>query len=159
MAHHRKGHGKVYDTPVKLLVIGESGVGKSCLLLRYCDDKFTHSYITTIGIDFKVKNVVIDDEEIKLQIWDTAGQERFRNITLAYFRGAMGIILVYDITDVHSFQSVHHWMSSIKENAGDNVNVVLLDNKEDIFPAYQEALTRQDSKPTLLVEYGEYYND
>lgn len=78
-----------YDHLVKLLMIGDSGVGKSCLLLRFSDDSFNNNFITTIGIDFKLKTVELDGSRVKLQIWDTAGQERFRTITTAYYRGAM----------------------------------------------------------------------
>ncbi|KAF3497085.1 hypothetical protein DY000_02056112 [Brassica cretica] len=81
------------------------GVGKSCLLLRFSDGSFTTSFITTIGIDFKIRTIELDGKRIKLQIWDTAGQERFRTITTAYYRGAMGILLVYDVTDESSFNS------------------------------------------------------
>jgi Ras-related protein Rab-8A len=96
-----------YDELIKLLLIGDSGVGKSCLLLRFSDDTFTTSFITTIGIDFKIRIIELDNRLIKLQIWDTAGQERFRTITTAYYRGAMGILLVYDVTDESSFNSTH----------------------------------------------------
>ena len=85
-------------------MIGDSGVGKTCLLLRYANDSFSPTFITTIGIDFKIKNVEIEGKRIKLQIWDTAGQERFRTITTSYFRGAQGILLVYDVTDRRSFE-------------------------------------------------------
>jgi small GTP-binding protein len=90
---------------IKLLLIGDSGVGKSCCLLRFSEDSFTPSFITTIGIDFKIRTIELDGKRVKLQIWDTAGQERFRTITTAYYRGAMGILLVYDVTDERSFQS------------------------------------------------------
>ena len=86
--------GKEYDFLIKLLLIGDSGVGKSCLLVRFSDDAFSASYITTIGIDFKIRTIELDGKRIKLQIWDTAGQERFKTITTAYYRGAMGILLV-----------------------------------------------------------------
>ncbi|KAJ8538363.1 hypothetical protein K7X08_014903 [Anisodus acutangulus] len=95
-----------YDYLIKLLLIGDSGVGKSCLLLRFSDGSFTTSFITTIGIDFKIRTIELDGKRIKLQIWDTAGQERFRTITTAYYRGAMGILLVYDVTDESSFNRV-----------------------------------------------------
>ena len=98
-----------YDYLIKLLLIGDSGVGKSCLLLRFSDDAFNTSFITTIGIDFKIRTVEIDNKRCKLQIWDTAGQERFRTITTAYYRGAMGILLVYDITDEQSFANIRNW--------------------------------------------------
>jgi hypothetical protein len=90
---------------IKLLLIGDSGVGKSCCLLRFSEDSFTPSFITTIGIDFKIRTIELDGKRVKLQIWDTAGQERFRTITTAYYRGAMGILLVYDVTDTRSFDS------------------------------------------------------
>lgn len=90
---------------VKLLLIGDSGVGKSCLLLRFCDDQFTPSFITTIGIDFKIRTLDLDGQKVKLQVWDTAGQERFKTITTAYYRGAMGILVVYDVCDLKSFES------------------------------------------------------
>jgi len=93
------------DSQIKLLLIGDSGVGKSCCLLRFSEDSFTPSFITTIGIDFKIRTIELDGKRVKLQIWDTAGQERFRTITTAYYRGAMGILLVYDVTDRRSFDS------------------------------------------------------
>ena len=83
-----------YDFLIKLLLIGDSGVGKSCILVRFADDAFSNSFITTIGIDFKIRTIELDGKRIKLQIWDTAGQERFKTITTAYYRGAMGIMLV-----------------------------------------------------------------
>lgn len=92
---------------IKLLLIGDSGVGKSCCLLRFSEDSFTPSFITTIGIDFKIRTIDLDGKRVKLQIWDTAGQERFRTITTAYYRGAMGILLVYDVTDEKSFGSTY----------------------------------------------------
>merc|ERR1711967_229834 len=88
-----------YDYLFKLLLIGDSGVGKSCLLLRFTDDTYAESYISTIGVDFKIRTIQLESKTIKLQIWDTAGQERFRTITSSYYRGAHGIIVVYDITD------------------------------------------------------------
>merc|ERR1712224_266608 len=121
-----------YDFLIKLLLIGDSGVGKSCLLLRFSEDSFTTSFITTIGIDFKIKTIELDGKRIKLQIWDTAGQERFRTITTAYYRGAMGILLVYDVTDENSFQNIRNWVRNIEQHAADNVDKILIGNKCDM---------------------------
>ncbi|ORZ22616.1 ras family-domain-containing protein [Absidia repens] len=121
-----------YDYLIKLLLIGDSGVGKSCLLLRFSDDSFTPSFITTIGIDFKIRTIELDGKRIKLQIWDTAGQERFRTITTAYYRGAMGILLVYDVTDERSFANVQNWFSNIEQHANEGVNKILIGNKCDM---------------------------
>jgi Ras-related protein Rab-8A len=121
-----------FDYLIKLLLIGDSGVGKSCLLLRFSDDTFTTSFITTIGIDFKIRTIELDGKRIKLQIWDTAGQERFRTITTAYYRGAMGILLVYDVTDENSFNNITTWMKNIEQHASENVCKILLGNKCDM---------------------------
>jgi len=123
---------QAYDYLIKLLLIGDSGVGKSCLLLRFSDDSFTPSFITTIGIDFKIRTIELEGKRIKLQIWDTAGQERFRTITTAYYRGAMGILLVYDVTDEKSFSNIRNWIRNIEQHATDNVNKMLVGNKCDM---------------------------
>lgn len=100
------------------------GVGKSSLLIRFSDDTFSGSYITTIGVDFKIRTVVIDGLRVKLQIWDTAGQERFRTITSTYYRGTHGVIVVYDVTNGESFANVRRWLDEIQNNC-DVVNKVL----------------------------------
>jgi small GTP-binding protein len=91
---------------VKLIVIGDSGVGKTNILLRYCDSDFKSNYVATIGVDFKVKPIAVDGRKLKLQIWDTAGQERFKTINQAYYKGAAGIVLVYSVTDPNSFENI-----------------------------------------------------
>ena len=121
-----------YDYLFKLLLIGDSGVGKSCLLLRFADDTYTESFISTIGVDFKIRTVEIDNKIIKLQIWDTAGQERFRTITSSYYRGAHGIIVVYDIGDKETFKNVNMWFTEITRYASENVNRILVGNKSDV---------------------------
>ncbi|XP_032367753.1 GTP-binding protein Rab-3D [Etheostoma spectabile] len=98
-----------FDYMFKLLIIGNSSVGKTSFLFRYADDSFTSAFVSTVGIDFKVKTVFRNDKRIKLQIWDTAGQERYRTITTAYYRGAMGFLLMYDITNQESFNAVQDW--------------------------------------------------
>jgi len=121
-----------YDYLFKLLLIGDSGVGKSCLLLRFADDTYMESYISTIGVDFKIRTIELDGKTIKLQIWDTAGQERFRTITSSYYRGAHGIIIVYDVTDMETFNNVKTWLSEIDKYATDSVNKLLVGNKCDL---------------------------
>lgn len=119
-----------YDHLFKLLIIGDSGVGKSSLLLRFADNTFTGNYITTIGVDFKIRTVDIDGEKVKLQIWDTAGQERFRTITSTYYRGTHGVIVVYDVTSGDSFANVKRWLHEIEQNC-EVVNRILVGNKND----------------------------
>ncbi len=122
---------KAYDLLFKLLLIGDSGVGKTCVLFRYADDTFNTTFISTIGIDFKIKTIELDGKRIKLQIWDTAGQERFHTITTSYYRGAMGIILVYDITNQKSFDNITKWLQNIEMHASADVERLLIGNKSD----------------------------
>ena len=121
-----------YDYLFKLLLIGDSGVGKSCLLLRFADNTYTENYISTIGVDFKIRTIEINGKRIKLQLWDTAGQERFKTITSSYYRGAHGIIVVYDVTDQSSFDNVKQWLNEIDRFACENVNKLLVGNKCDL---------------------------
>ncbi|XP_013772589.1 ras-related protein Rab-35-like isoform X2 [Limulus polyphemus] len=119
-----------YDHLFKLLIIGDSGVGKSSLLLRFADNTFSGNYITTIGVDFKIRTIEVEGELVKLQIWDTAGQERFRTITSTYYRGTHGVIVVYDVTNGESFANVKRWLHEIEQNC-DVVNRILVGNKND----------------------------
>nr|KAG5709595.1 hypothetical protein BaRGS_001645 [Batillaria attramentaria] len=121
-----------FDYMFKLLIIGNSSVGKTSFLFRYADDSFTSAFVSTVGIDFKVKTVFRQDKRVKLQIWDTAGQERYRTITTAYYRGAMGFILMYDVTNEESFNAVQDWCTQIKTHAWSNASVVLVGNKCDL---------------------------
>ncbi|KAM7134809.1 ras-related protein Rab-8A isoform 1-T1 [Macrochelys suwanniensis] len=123
---------KTYDYLFKLLLIGDSGVGKTCALFRFSEDAFNATFISTIGIDFKIRTIELDGKRIKLQIWDTAGQERFRTITTAYYRGAMGIMLVYDITNEKSFENIRNWVRNIEEHASPDVEKMILGNKCDV---------------------------
>jgi len=121
-----------YDYLFKLLLIGDSGVGKSCLLLRFADDTYTESYISTIGVDFKIRTIELDGKTVKLQIWDTAGQERFRAITRGYYRGAVGALIVFDITKQVSFRNVEKWLQELKQHAFDDIVIMLVGNKSDL---------------------------
>jgi len=120
-----------YDHLFKLVLIGDSGVGKSCLLLRFADNAFTESYISTIGVDFRFRTVKVEKNTVKLQIWDTAGQERFRTITSAYYRGADGIIMVYDVTNQESFNHVADWLTEVNRYASEGTCKLLVGNKSD----------------------------
>jgi len=119
-----------YDHLFKLLIIGDSGVGKSSLLLRFADNTFSGTYITTIGVDFKIRTIDLGGEKCKLQIWDTAGQERFRTITSTYYRGTHGVIVVYDVCSGDTFANVRRWIHEIDNNC-DNVARILVGNKDD----------------------------
>lgn len=119
------------DYVIKVIIIGNSSVGKSCILMRYVDDEFTTSFISTIGIDFKIKTVEVDGLRIKVQLWDTAGQERFQSITQAYYRGAMGVIIVYDVTNRETFDKVRQWMNSLNRHT-DNIPKLIIGNKIDL---------------------------
>ena len=140
-----------YDYLIKLLVIGDSGVGKSSLLLRFADAGFTDSYISTIGVDFKIRTIEIDGKTIKLQIWDTAGQERFRTIVSSYYRGANGVILTYSTTDNDSFIHLDTWRTECELYAPENVSIVLCGTKSDDVKNKQVSL--EEGK-----NYAERYN-
>eukprot|EP00252_Welwitschia_mirabilis_P002287 TRINITY_DN1219_c0_g1_i4.p1 TRINITY_DN1219_c0_g1~~TRINITY_DN1219_c0_g1_i4.p1 ORF type:complete len:139 (+),score=26.97 TRINITY_DN1219_c0_g1_i4:57-473(+) len=121
-----------FDYLFKILLVGDSAVGKSCLLLRFTEDSYAESYVSTIGVDFKIKTIELDGKTIKFQIWDTAGQERFKTVTSSYYRGAHGIIIVYDITDIDSFDHVKNWLSEIERYTKDGVDKILVGNKCDL---------------------------
>lgn len=142
---------KTYDYLFKLLLIGDSGVGKTCVLFRFSEDAFNSTFISTIGIDFKIRTIDLDGKKIKLQIWDTAGQERFRTITTAYYRGAMGIMLVYDITNEKSFDNIRNWIRNIEEHAAADVEKMVLGNKCDMNDKRQVSCDRGEG---LAREYN-----
>jgi Ras-related protein Rab-8A len=108
-------------------------VGKSSILLRYAESEFNPEQLSTIGIDFRIRTIVAaDGKRLKLQIWDTAGQERFRSITQAYYRGAMGLMIVYDVTKEKTFQAVKEWVSNVNQHADKSVICFLIGNKSDL---------------------------
>lgn len=124
-------NGYEYDYLVKLVVVGDSGVGKSSLLLRFADNLFSDGYISTIGVDFKIKTVVIGGKTVKVQLWDTAGQERFRTIVSSYYRGADGVMYVYDVTDLESLHHVGKFNDDVKKYAPVDLPKLLVGNKID----------------------------
>jgi Ras-related protein Rab-1A len=121
-----------YDYLFKLILIGNSSVGKSSLLVRFVEDIWEENFVPTIGVDFKLKTLDVDGKKVKLQIWDTAGQERFKNITASYYRGGNGVLVVYDITDRESFVNLNSWLIEIEKNANKNVFKLLIGNKNDL---------------------------
>ncbi|XP_048645315.1 ras-related protein Rab-26 isoform X3 [Marmota marmota marmota] len=125
------GGGDFYDVAFKVMLVGDSGVGKTCLLVRFKDGAFlAGTFISTVGIDFRNKVLDVDGVKVKLQIWDTAGQERFRSVTHAYYRDAHALLLLYDVTNKASFDNIQAWLTEIQEYAQHNVVLMLLGNKE-----------------------------
>ena len=139
------------DYLFKVLLIGNSGVGKSSLLVRFADDTFNDCFMPTIGVDFKIRNNEVDGKTIKLQIWDTAGQERFKTITSSYYKGAHGIIVTYDITDRESFSAIQNWMAEVEKHASDNISRILVGNKCDL--ESQRAVSFEEGQ-----ELADHYN-
>jgi len=121
-----------YDYLFKIVLIGDTAVGKSNLLARFTKGAFNSDSKSTIGVEFATKNVVVDGKTLKAQIWDTAGQERYRAITAAYYRGAVGALVVYDITSQQSYDNVERWLNELKDHADPNIKVMLVGNKSDL---------------------------
>lgn len=145
------------DYTFKILIIGDSGVGKSSILTRLVDDVYINSYISTIGVDFKLKTFNLNGKKITIQIWDTAGQERFRSITVSYYKGANAIILCYDISNYESYENLTYWLNEINKYASDaNLCKLILGNKSDLDYKRQvtlnEAMKFADSHNIPLIE-------
>ncbi|KCV70838.1 Ras-like protein Rab-2A [Fonticula alba] len=116
----------------KYIIIGDTGVGKSCLLLQFTDKRFQPVHDLTIGVEFGARMISIDNKEIKLQIWDTAGQESFRSITRSYYRGAAGALLVYDITRRETFNHLASWLEDARQHSNSQMTIMLIGNKSDL---------------------------
>ena len=140
-----------FDLLFKVLLIGDSGTGKSCLLIRFADDQFSDNYISTIGVDFKIKTITVEGKTVKMQVWDTAGQERFRTITASYYRGSNGIILVYDVTNRDSFDHVSYWMQEVDRLAATDVCRLIVGNKSDLTD--KRVVSTQEGE-ALAQQYG-----
>ncbi|XP_075421830.1 ras-related protein Rab-26 [Ascaphus truei] len=144
--------GEFYDIAFKVMLVGDSGVGKTCLLMRFKDGAFlAGSFISTVGIDFRNKVLNVDGVKVKLQIWDTAGQERFRSVTHAYYRDAHALLLLYDVTNKTSFDNIQAWLTEIHEYAQKNVVIMLLGNKVD---STHERVVKIEDGERLAKEYG-----
>ncbi|CAL9737501.1 GTP-binding protein Ypt31p/YPT8 [Monosporozyma servazzii] len=137
-------YGYDYDYLFKIVLIGDSGVGKSNLLSRFTTDEFNIESKSTIGVEFATRTIEVEGKKIKAQIWDTAGQERYRAITSAYYRGAVGALIVYDISKSSSYENCNHWLTELRENADDNVAVGLIGNKSDL--AHLRAVPTDEAK-------------
>jgi len=130
----------------KYIIIGDTGVGKSCLLLQFTDKRFRQQHDLTIGVEFGARTIQIDNKNIKLQIWDTAGQESFKSITRSYYRGAAGALLVYDITRRDTFTHLTRWLEEVRQNGNPDTTIMLIGNKSD-----------QDSRRQVTTEEGERF--
>eukprot|EP00245_Coleochaete_scutata_P002086 TRINITY_DN12687_c0_g1_i1.p1 TRINITY_DN12687_c0_g1~~TRINITY_DN12687_c0_g1_i1.p1 ORF type:complete len:212 (-),score=36.69 TRINITY_DN12687_c0_g1_i1:762-1397(-) len=128
----------------KYIIIGDTGVGKSCLLLQFTDKRFQPVHDLTIGVEFGARMITIDNKPIKLQIWDTAGQESFRSITRSYYRGAAGALLVYDITRRETFNHLANWLEDARQHANSNMTIMLIGNKCDL--AHRRAVSTEEGE-------------
>ena len=136
----------------KILLLGDSTVGKTCFLLRYVDDSFLDLHMATIGLDYRLKTLILEEQKIvKVQLWDTAGQDKFRAITRNYYKGASGIILIFDVTNVKTYENIKKWINEIKEEISEKVAIVLIGNKVD---NVQERKISKEQGDKLASEIG-----
>jgi small GTP-binding protein len=146
-----------YDLIFKVVLIGDSGVGKSNILTRYLKDEFSLNTKTTVGVEFGTKQIAVDDIKIKAQIWDTAGQERYRSITNAYYKGSKGALLVYDITKRNTFENVDRWLEEFKKNCDPDISIILIGNKFDL-ENDREVTVEEGQKKSLDLSKYFYFN-
>ena len=121
-----------YDFLFKMILIGDSSVGKSNILLKYLKGEFDQNSRATVGVEFGTKSIALNGKRIKIQIWDTAGQERYKSITSAYYKGAKGALIVYDITKRITFDNIDKWITDLKTNGDQNISIILIGNKSDL---------------------------
>lgn len=156
MKSMKNSESKEYDKLFKIILVGDSGVGKSSILSKFCEDKFDNTYVSTIGVDFAFKTMKCGNDICKFQIWDTAGQDRFKSITSTYYRGASGIVLVYDITDKDSFVSLSKWIEEIKKFSYPDIDIIIVGNKLDRCTnrqiLYTDAFNFADERKYLYIE-------
>jgi Ras-related protein Rab-11A len=139
-----------YDMIFKIVLIGDSGVGKTNILSRYLKNEFLNDSKATVGVEFGSKKFEIKDYKIKAQIWDTAGQERYKSITNAYYKGAKGALLVYDVGRKNTFDSIDKWIPDLRQNGDPNVTIILIANKCDIAEEAREVTTEDGEKKAKL---------
>ena len=143
-----------YDMIFKVVIIGDSGVGKSNITTRYLKDEFNTSSKATVGVEFGAKKLIFEKTNIKVQIWDTAGQERYKSITNAYYKGSKGAFIIYDITKRESFENVEKWLSELKKGSEDNITVILIGNKSDLNEERQVSI---DEGKIKAQDYGKKF--
>ncbi len=134
----------LYEYLLKFIIIGPTGVGKSCLLLQFTDKRFLTDHELTIGVEFGTRMIEVEGKKIKLQLWDTAGQESFRSITRSYYRGAQGALLVFDITKRSSFLHLQSWLEEVRRQGTDGMSILLVGNKADLAP--DREVTREEAE-------------
>jgi len=121
------------DSSVKLVMVGDSGVGKSCLLDKFLDDTSTNNFISTIGVDIRSREILVKDKRVKVQVWDTGGQQRYRPVLASCYRGALGVIIVFDVTNRNSFNNIKQWIVEVEEfSCSSNIPRILVGNKADL---------------------------
>ena len=145
-----------YDHMFRYIIVGDMAVGKSCLLLQFTDHKFRHQHELTIGVEFGGKTIEVKNENVKIQIWDTAGQEAFQAITRTYYKGAIGALLVYDITRKETFDHITKWLNEVKSNGSKDICCILIGNKKDLEAQrqvkYEEGKKLADENHLLFLE-------
>jgi Ras-related protein Rab-2A len=142
-----------YDFLFKFIIIGDSSVGKSCILLRFTEGRYKTEHEPTLGVEFGSKNIKVGDQVIKIQIWDTAGQESFKSITRSYYKGSIAALIVYDITRRESFENLSKWLYEVKSHSHEKVEIVLIGNKSDLSSKYLQFLFRRE----ISFEEGEAF--
>ena len=152
-----------YDFLMKLILVGDSGVGKTNILSKYLKNNFDPDSKATVGVEFGTKNIEIDNKKIKVQIWDTAGQERYKSITSTYYKGAKGAFIVYDITRKSTFDNIDKWIGDLENNGDENMIVYLVGNKSDLNDMREvrkdEAMTKSEKYNIAFSETSALYGD
>lgn len=143
-------HEEDYDIIFKVVLVGDSGVGKSNILLRFIKNEFSFETKATVGVEFGSKKFELENTKIKAQIWDTAGQERYKSITNAYYKGAKGALVVYDITKKETFESIDRWVPELRANGDENISIVLVGNKADLEDQRKVSIKEAEDKARLL---------
>ena len=152
-----------YDMMFKILLLGDSGVGKSSLLLRYTKNQFNPDIRSTIGVEFGIKFIEIDNLKLKIQIWDTAGMERYRSLTSSYYKGAKGVIIVFDLCRKKTFENIDNWINDFKLKADEDAVILLIGNKSDLINQrevdIQEAISKSQRIKLAFMETSAKNNE